>query len=740
MKGRFKKRERAMRIVVHIMAIQLFACPAAVFGYEGEVHKRITLEAVKKIKSSLDESIKQIGCDNGIEHKIKGRAMKGEPKSIMEWIQYGSNWEDLVLSFCVDPLSKNGIKNCHFYNPVEDVGLWDYDENEEIGQSLIDRANDNEIGDYGMPNNEWSYQMAKDLYYAALTGDSTKYANWVMKDKIIYDWFFGKSNMNQEERDLFFAWTFQAIGHTLHLIQDASVPAHTRNDSHMHIPYTGGIFQDTEPFEDWTKENVTNEAMNYNGDGSDPWTYWKDHSNIIIPNVFIDTNPLPEPTYAPSEDLNQGLAEYSHANFLSKDSIADFDYPGRDGGLFYEDITENGKLKRYVYHESENIDNGGVKHLYLYGTIHYVVDPLLLSTDVYFKSAYTVDDERVHEDYAAKLIPRAVGYSAGLLDYFFRGKMDVTSLPIFFVVCSDTNLHFLRLKVKNMTESEETMSDGTYNLIFRYRDGDEEKTVQAVDVSSGELQYGDETEIDFELPFWPGADKISLEEYQSGVTCTLVFKGTLGNETDAVVGKVFMLGQEVKFGEAWDNGLAGNHPWTHSTAAQNPPNGETVNEVQDGILLKENKRYISYSTPRNNESFLYIPGSGVSITPNTYVEFKIDELSVQERPPDGTHWHVLMLYFNNGDLNIQFSYDWQFGDLGWTNVAYCSFTPGSITIGNIHQIFDYVGIEIPDPLYLTRIGFGQQLYELYEPSTAEHCQRTRVDFLRVIDAKEEQQE
>jgi hypothetical protein len=28
----------------------------------------------------------------------------------------------------------------------------------------------------------------------------------------------------------------------------------------------------------------------------------------------------------------------------------------------------------------------------------------------------------VHEDYARELIPRAIGYSAELIDYFFRGR------------------------------------------------------------------------------------------------------------------------------------------------------------------------------------------------------------------------------------------------------------------------------------------------------------------------------
>ena len=54
--------------------------------------------------------------------------------------------------------SREDVLKGHFYNPVYDWGL--YKENndviEEIGQSLISRANDDRIREDGMPFNEWS--------------------------------------------------------------------------------------------------------------------------------------------------------------------------------------------------------------------------------------------------------------------------------------------------------------------------------------------------------------------------------------------------------------------------------------------------------------------------------------------------------------------------------------------------------------------------------------------------------
>ena len=96
----------------------------------------------------------------------------------------------------------------------------------------------------------------------------------------------------------------------MHLIQDASVPAHTRNDLH-------GLW---EPFESWTAKNI--DYLNTNhvfiGPGSASWGYWKQNSNINVPDVFIDADKLQDATTQPITGLNQGIAEYSHANFLSK--------------------------------------------------------------------------------------------------------------------------------------------------------------------------------------------------------------------------------------------------------------------------------------------------------------------------------------------------------------------------------------------------------------------------------------
>jgi hypothetical protein len=531
--------QKAVIEVSLVVSIILVIGPAAAFGYWKNVHQQITSNAIAK--SSLTESVKQIGFADIDSVQVKG-SLK-DPKSISDWIEYGSEFEDLVISpRFVPPLSYNGILKGHFYNPINDLGLTD-DNGDPIGQSLIERAND--------PINEWSYQMVKDLYYAALTGDSTKHETWVMRDR---SWqgaatLFGEENMNQEKRERFFAWTFQALGHTLHLIQDASVPAHTRNDSHIAII-------EYDPFERWTRQNA--KMIEYTGAGSDPWPHWNDHPTIKAPNVFIDTHRSPEQTSPPSEDLNQGLAEYSHANFLSNDSIfSQFSYPQLPrlwgefpnydaNDVYFKGEIVNGTGRQFIYVKSNTYPNG-VKHLVICGLLYHINFPT--SATVY-EPMYTVDDPNVYQNYAEKLIPRAVGYSAGLLDYFFRGKLEISAPDEFVYSIIDGSIAphaftHIKAKVRNSTLDEE-MQEGTLVAVAKYKKRTDYQTDLSTDPptaasSEADFSYSVSAPIGITSLSPVAAEEFlfdfSVNPIPAGITdlyLQVIFRGTLGNESDAI--------------------------------------------------------------------------------------------------------------------------------------------------------------------------------------------------------------
>ena len=87
-------------------------------------------------------------------------------------------------------------------------------------------------------------------------------------------------------------------------------------------------------------------------------------------------------------------------------------------------------------------------------------------------------DPCVFQDYAARLLPRAVGYSAGLLEYFFRGRIEI-AVPDRYVYgraafTADNSGSFtsLRFEVPNATPNE-AAGAGTLRAVVRYRTAEE---------------------------------------------------------------------------------------------------------------------------------------------------------------------------------------------------------------------------------------------------------------------------
>jgi len=140
----------------------------------------------------------------------------------------------------------------------------------------------------------------------------------------------------------------------------------------------------------------------------------------------------------------------------------------------------------------------------------------------------------------------------------------------------------------------------------------------------------------------------------------------------------------------------------HIIAEPTPPNGTGTNIVENGLLTKENIREAGSIEARFNESILNLPDSGILITPNTYIEFKIDESAVTPYVPETYSWQDMALGFNNRSICLEFS-NGQFKDHGWPIMVYYFFTPGELTGGNIYQLLLNAGVEIPDQLNYPRL-------------------------------------
>jgi hypothetical protein len=213
-------------------------CFVLIFSFKSYVLKEETHRAINEEISqrtingfNLDEYlIKQTGILQGKNEELAGIDANNRitTKRIYEWFGYGGiqedrpgEWYDYLPIVGQPTRSVN-----HFHNPLKqwsEAGL-----NDTIlahtftGQSSVLWAQNQNQNVGGI----WSWHDMRQYFYIALTG----------KD------FSGNTvATNRTERDKYFADTFRGVGQLMHLVQDASVPEHVRNDAHVMKAYEGYV-------------------------------------------------------------------------------------------------------------------------------------------------------------------------------------------------------------------------------------------------------------------------------------------------------------------------------------------------------------------------------------------------------------------------------------------------------------------------------------------------------------------
>ncbi|MFW2369078.1 MAG: hypothetical protein ACN4GW_21895, partial [Desulforhopalus sp.] len=351
---------------------------------------------------------------------------------------------------------------------------------------------------------------------------------------------------------------FKTLGYVIHLLQDMAVPAHTRNDfSKGHLQYVGISWNPTKlignPFEDYVKDNFQNEIF--------PAII----SNISFPykgelrlTNFWDTDTIKQTNYIPQSGFDIGLSEYSNTNFVShntifkeesnqlhffpypnKDSITDPNIPDQIELNVYEILAKDGFTDLGIYVDKnkhgENIDKFLTPRYMFYDYKDETKNDLIL------KFEYFLDDQ-CYLEYAKKLIPRAIGYSASLIDYFFRGKIDIQHVIPHYG--SDLSITSLNFSIKNTTppimesQTVEPMSSGYFELIISYKDTD--GTIVRNLVPTNVYTVTDETDpvnsefVSIQIPL---VDYIPIDA--EDLAFTVIFKGRLGYEEGAVAAQIY---------------------------------------------------------------------------------------------------------------------------------------------------------------------------------------------------------
>jgi hypothetical protein len=437
--------------------------------------------------------------------------------------------------------------------------------------------------------------------------------------------------------------------------------------------------------------------------------------------------------------MNIGLAEYTNANFASRDTIFTennlsdltpfndkhyFPFPRRSDTIVVaesQNQTWNGfqVFRKYF----EKIGGEHVKHFAVASRLYtYLQDdpsPVLQGFD-----------DKCHADYAEKLIPRAVGYSASLLDYFFRGEIDLMADP------AEAGWY----KILNLTDERMT---GTFSL---YRD---DAAGNRSLLWSKELDIAPQGEAREQI-----TPALAAAEWGSHL---LVFHGRLGSEEGAVAGRVLRAGWR----EEWTADLKGTHPWIFTGVDllyQNPAGAWQQAMVDEGRLVLDsirpagshkaqvNMAYIGKANSQSGGS-CYMDGQPLPcdftrefplpVTPKTVLSVKIDELGISEPIPEQTcsislpraGYQGITFWFTLADGStkvIQLTVD------GHQNgfVLNRTIPLGQDFSVNVHELLQYYGVAAA-PVAVEGINIVQQLPNLCAPAATEQAQHMVVDYIRL---------
>jgi hypothetical protein len=410
-----------------------------------------------------------------------------EPLTPRNWIREGCKREDVPAIRVLN----------HFYNPLDQRPL--HVHGILFGATAPGWALEDVDG-----TQEWSLSDARRAFLRALTDSSP--------------------SSRQEQ----FGRTFRSLGQVMHLIQDMAQPQHTRNDPHLGYgigPLIGA--GGTSLYEAMTEARVDASGM------------------TSYAPVFGDSD---RTTFDRVRNLwhtasGAGLADYSNREFVSAGTNFRA-LPDVQPLLSYNLLPAPGLPSPNG--QEATIETRDIQVLMPGSSLHGEVDFVVTAVDDHYRSelsasgvhtsTYSLFDADLaaaqqaltfslnrfnFEDYWLLLLPRAVGYGAGLLNHFFRGRLGLTPVP------GTSNV----LLVRNLYS--EAMA-GTCGLYYDKTDGNRERIGSPWDCQLGAAgAASDNQQIAVNLP----------DDAERGEV-TLAFDGKIGglnpavDGEDAVVGKV----------------------------------------------------------------------------------------------------------------------------------------------------------------------------------------------------------
>jgi hypothetical protein len=412
------------RTICAALGAFLATLPQAASAYETPVHAAMTRfafqQSVKDRDFLKDLAVPHVfdASGNLLTEPILGNGVVG-------WAMYGSVVEDSFIRSLF-----------HFYDPLAATGSQGLF---GVFQAAPDWAFSTTV------NSTYSLPGTRDSLYNALTNTDT-----LVRPKQLRD-------------------TFRGVGQFTHLLEDMAQPQHVRNDDHFSLTEQFYyLFPDYSRYEKRTLFLNDNGQLNFGG----------------YPSVKL-------PTYRSYWNTgdDKGLAQATNLNYVSEGTNLDTGRYGSPlGTLLNEEVIPE---VRDVFGNLVDT-NVTVQYVTYTYTDNYINSPVVndrLSTYSLFdfqrmqlvnKHMYTLYNTN-HDRYAQLLVPRAVGYSAGLIDRFFRGSLEITPPDEnVYSVVDHSAIHQtdalngfvgfgkVKLKVRNATPGGEQLTGGRLVAVAKF--------------------------------------------------------------------------------------------------------------------------------------------------------------------------------------------------------------------------------------------------------------------------------
>jgi hypothetical protein len=480
----------------------LVAFSDVINAHEVEVHKMLSEHAVRV--SRINEYLPSVGL-NTVEDTLTDITTT---MPILDWVRKGSDDED-------DTVSTNFARYRHHFFDIQNGGAG-------YSYGIIS----------GEPSADWGLE---DLRSFGTQQYSLKSAR-----KYLYD---ALTLPNKDNREMYLARTFYTLGHVIHLVQDLSQPQHVRNDSHG-----GGPFGTFSRYEKWTdKLRVDGKLQVYMGLGynnnrpvvfNTARGFWAGDGKGLA--EFTGYNFLSFGTNFIYWDINNPYADFSRAkypepkwNFAT--TTAQIDKLLQDDGtcrltappscqpdspecqpapapVSTEPLCQlTGELVFYGTNVSDAYLGGAVEPNQMASTLSIFDQDL----EPQGRRLFALNRFNFNATYPY-LLPRAVAYSAGLIDFFFRGRLEINDISVV-----DGKL---RIEVRNVSGTKNPLKNGKFELFYDSPDGMRHKLTVFDNADVGELTHESLVVLTAEKP------EQALVDHLKDKPLMLVYKGIIGEE------------------------------------------------------------------------------------------------------------------------------------------------------------------------------------------------------------------